>query len=118
MTPTGLDSDTLGRQQDYQATRAARYGRASATSGVRSRPKIEHLINESELMTTYLTLAGMLLLVVSPVLIPITLTVVRLASDRFERNLNRHETIPAGPLPGTVPTFSNLPGVHPAPSPT
>ena len=117
VTRTGLDSDTLGRQQDYQATRAARYGRASATSGVRSRPKIEPLINESELMTTYLTLAGMLLLVVSPVLIPVTLTVVRFASDRFGHNLNRRETITAGPLPGTVSMFSKLPGVHPAPSP-
>ena len=117
MTRTGLDSDTLGRQQDYQATRAARYGRASATSGVRSRPKIEPLINESELMTTYLTIAGMLLLVVSPVLIPVTLTVVRFASDRFGRSLNRRKTITAGPLPGTVSMFSELPGVHPAPSP-
>ena len=68
-------------------------------------------------MTTYLTLAGMLLLVVSPVLIPITLTVVRLASDRFGHNLNRRKTSAAGPLPGTVSTFSKLPGVHPAPSP-
>ena len=68
-------------------------------------------------MTTYLTLAGMLLLVVSPVLIPATLTAVRLASDRFGHNLNRRKTVTAGPLPGTVSMFSELPRVHPAPSP-
>jgi hypothetical protein len=67
-------------------------------------------------MTTYLTLAGMLLFVVSPVLIPAILTVVRYASDRFGHNLHRRKTITAGVVPGTVSVFGNLSGVHPAPS--
>jgi hypothetical protein len=67
-------------------------------------------------MTTYLTLAGMLLFVVSPVLIPAILTVVRYASDRFGHNVHRRKTITAGALPGTVSVFGNLSGVQPNPS--
>jgi hypothetical protein len=67
-------------------------------------------------MTTYLTLVGMLLFVVSPVLIPVTVTVVRLASDRFGHTLNRRKAITARPLHGASPVFSERRGT-PAPSP-
>jgi hypothetical protein len=65
-------------------------------------------------MTTYLTLVGMLLLVVSPVLIPLTVTAVPFCSNRFGRIANWRKTTT---LPGTVPVFSERPGVHAAPSP-
>jgi hypothetical protein len=72
--------------------------------------------DESEMIATYLTLAGMLLLVVSPLLIPLTLTVMRFASGRFGDSPNRRKITTARPLPATVPVFGNLPGVHAAPS--
>jgi hypothetical protein len=53
-------------------------------------------------MTTYLTLVGMLLLVVSPVLIPLTVTVIHFCSDRFGRIANWRKTMAARPLPGPV----------------
>ena len=65
-------------------------------------------------MTTYLTLVGMLLLVVSPVLIPLTVTVIHFCSDRFGRIANWRKTTT---LPRTVPVFSDRPGVQLAPSP-
>jgi hypothetical protein len=68
-------------------------------------------------MTTYLTLFGMLLLVVSPVLIPLTVTVIHFGSARFGPVANcRHAAI-ARPVPGPVPVLSDLPGVRVAPSP-
>jgi hypothetical protein len=81
------------------------------------RHEIESLPNESETMTTYLTLVGMLLLVVSPVLIPLTVTVIHFCSDRFGRIANWRKTMAARPLPGPVPVFSDRPGVPVAPSP-
>ena len=65
-------------------------------------------------MTTYLTLVGMLLLVVSPVLIPLTVTVIHFCSDRFGRIANWRKT---KTLPVTVPVFGERPGIHAAPSP-
>jgi hypothetical protein len=65
-------------------------------------------------MTTYLTLVGMLLLVVSPVLIPLTVTVIHFCSDRFGRIAKWRKTTT---LPGPVPVFSDRPGVQVAPSP-
>ena len=65
-------------------------------------------------MTTYLTLAGMLLLVVFPLLIPITVTAVPYCSNRFGRNANWRKTTK---LAGTVPVLSEWPGVYVAPSP-
>jgi hypothetical protein len=81
------------------------------------RHEIESLPNESETMTTYLTLVGMLLLVVSPVLIPLTVTVIHFCSERFGRMANWRKTMAARPLPGPVPVFSDRPGVQVAPSP-
>lgn len=78
------------------------------------RYEIESLPNESETMTTYLTLVGMLLLVVSPVLIPLTVTVIPFCSDRFGRIAKWRKTTT---LPRTVPVFSDRPGVQLAPSP-
>ena len=78
------------------------------------RHEIESLPNESETMTTYLTLVGMLLLVVSPVLIPLTVTVIHFCSDRFGRIAKWRKTTT---LPRTVPVFSDRPGVQVAPSP-
>jgi hypothetical protein len=77
----------------------------------------ESLPNESEMIATYLTIAGMLLLVLAPVLIPITVTVMRFASDRFGHIPNRRRTITTRPLPATVPVFDDLPGIHAAASP-
>jgi hypothetical protein len=68
-------------------------------------------------MTTYLTLVGMLLLVVFPVLIPLTVTVIHFCSARFGRIANWRKATMARPLPGPVPVLSDLPGVHLAPSP-
>jgi hypothetical protein len=65
-------------------------------------------------MATYLTLVGMLLLVVSPVLIPLTVTVIHFCSDRFGRIAKWRKTTT---LPRTVPVFSDRPGVQLAPSP-
>jgi hypothetical protein len=65
-------------------------------------------------MTTYLTLIGMLLLVIFPLLIPIAVTAVPFCRNRFGRTANRRKTTT---LPGTVPVFSARPGVHAAPSP-
>jgi hypothetical protein len=65
-------------------------------------------------MSTYLTLIGMLLLVVFPVLIPIAVTAVPFCSNRFSRIADRRKTTT---LPGTVPVFSERPGVRAAPSP-
>jgi hypothetical protein len=64
-------------------------------------------------MTTYLTLVGMLLLVVSPLLIPLTVTVIPFCSDRFGRIAKWRKTTT---LPRTVPVFSDRPGVQLAPS--
>jgi hypothetical protein len=50
-------------------------------------------------MTTYLTLVGMLLLVVSPVLIPLTVTVIHFCSDRFGRIANWRKTMAARRFP-------------------
>jgi hypothetical protein len=68
-------------------------------------------------MTTYLTLAGMLLFVIFPLLIPIAVTVAPLCSNRFGRIANWRKTTTARPLPKAVPVISDRPGVHPAPSP-
>jgi hypothetical protein len=68
-------------------------------------------------MTTYLTLVGMLLLVVFPVLIPLTVTVIHFGSARFGRIANWRRTTTARPLPGPVHVLSDLPGVRVAPSP-
>jgi hypothetical protein len=68
-------------------------------------------------MTTYLTLFGMLLLVVFPVLIPLTVTVTHFCSTRFGRVANRRRTTTARPLPEPVHVLSALPGVQVAPSP-
>jgi hypothetical protein len=68
-------------------------------------------------MTSYLTLFGMLLLVVFPVLIPLTVTVIHLGSTRFELIAGWRKTTTARPLPGPVPVFSDRPGVQLAPSP-
>jgi hypothetical protein len=65
-------------------------------------------------MTSYLTLFGMLLLVVFPVLIPLTVTVIHLGSTRFGRIAKWRKTTT---LPRTVPVFSDRPGVQLAPSP-
>jgi hypothetical protein len=65
-------------------------------------------------MTTYLTLIGMLLLVVFPVLIPVAVTAVPFCSNRFSRIADRRKTTT---LPGTVPLLSARPEVHAAPSP-
>jgi hypothetical protein len=65
-------------------------------------------------MTSYLTLFGMLLLVVFPVLIPLTVTVIHLGSTRFELIAGWRKTTT---LPRTVPVFSDRPGVQLAPSP-
>jgi hypothetical protein len=59
----------------------------------------------------------MLLLVVSPVLIPLTITVIHFCSDRFGRIANWRKTTVARPLPGPVPMSSDRPGVQVAPSP-
>jgi hypothetical protein len=69
------------------------------------------------MFATYLTLAGMLLLVVAPLLIPVTLTVMHFASNRFGHNPTRNKTTTARPLRGTVSVFGELPRVQPAPSP-
>ena len=65
-------------------------------------------------MTTYLTLVGMLLLVVSPLLIPLTVTVIPFCSNRFRRIVKWRKTTT---LPGPVPVFSDRPRVQLAPSP-
>jgi hypothetical protein len=68
-------------------------------------------------MTTYLTLVGMLLLVLFPLLIPVAVTVVPICSNRFGRIANWRKTTTARPLPRSVPVFSERPGVLAAPSP-
>jgi hypothetical protein len=68
-------------------------------------------------MTTYLTLFGMLLMVVFPVLIPLTVTVIHFCSTRFERIASWRNTAVARPVLGPVPVLSNPPGVRVAPSP-
>jgi hypothetical protein len=65
-------------------------------------------------MTTYLTLVGMLLLVVSPLLIPVTVTVIPFCSNRFGSIAKRRKTTT---LQGPVPVFSDRPAVQLAPSP-
>jgi hypothetical protein len=65
-------------------------------------------------MTTYLTLVGMLLFVVSPLLIPVTVTVISFCSNRFGSIARWRKTTM---LPGPVPVFSDRPGVQLAPSP-
>ena len=65
-------------------------------------------------MTTYLTLVGMLLLVVSPLVIPLTITVMPFCSNGFGRIAKWRKTTT---LPRTVPVFSDRPGVQLAPSP-
>jgi len=65
-------------------------------------------------MTAYLTLIGMMLLVVFPLLIPIAVTAVPFCSNRFGRIANRRKT---KTLPVTVPVFSERRGLHAAPSP-
>lgn len=69
------------------------------------------------MITTYLTLAGMVLLVVAPLLIPITVTAMGFASERFGNSPNRRKNITTRTLPATVPMFGDSPGVHTAPSP-
>jgi hypothetical protein len=68
-------------------------------------------------VTTYLTLFGMLLLVVFPVLIPLSVTVIHFGSTRFGRIANRHRTTTALTLPEPVHVLNALPGVQLAPSP-
>jgi hypothetical protein len=68
-------------------------------------------------MTTYLTLVGMLLLVVFPVLIPLLVTVIHFGSGRFGRIANWRRTTMARPLPGPVQVLTDLPGVRVARSP-
>jgi hypothetical protein len=68
-------------------------------------------------MTTYLTLVGMLLFVVFPLLIPVAVAAVPFCSNRFGRIANRRKTTTPRPLPRAVPMFSDRPGVHAAPSP-
>jgi hypothetical protein len=68
-------------------------------------------------MTTYLTLVGMLLLVVFPVLIPLTVTVIHFCSARFGRIASRRNTAMARPVPGPALMLSNPPRVRVAPSP-
>ena len=65
-------------------------------------------------MTIYLTLVGMLLLVVSRPLIPLTVTVIPFCSDRFGP-IAKWRKITT--LPRTVPVFSERLGVQVAPSP-
>jgi hypothetical protein len=65
-------------------------------------------------MATYLTLVGMLLLVVSPLAIPVTVTAIPFCSNRFRRIAKWRKTTT---LPRTVSALSELPGVHAAPSP-
>jgi hypothetical protein len=67
-------------------------------------------------MSTYLTLIGMLLFVLFPLLIPIAVTAAPLCSNRFGRIANWRKTATARPLPRAVPVFSDRPGVHAAPS--
>jgi hypothetical protein len=78
--------------------------------------KIEPQPNESETMATYLTLVGMLLLVVFPVLIPLTVTVIHFCSARFGRIASWRNTATVRPVPGRFPVLSDLPGVRVAPS--
>jgi len=68
-------------------------------------------------MTTYLTLLGMLLLVIFPVLIPVTVTVIHFCSVRFGRIPSWRGTVRARPVPGPLPVLSDLPAVRVAPSP-
>jgi hypothetical protein len=68
-------------------------------------------------MTTYLTLFGMLVLVVFPVLIPVIVTVIHFCSARFGRIASWPNTAMARLVPGPVPVLSDLPGVRVAPSP-
>jgi hypothetical protein len=68
------------------------------------------------MIATYLTLAGMLLLVISPLLIPVTLTVMHFAVNKFGHSPSR-ETVAARTLPGTVLVLGELPGAHRAPAP-
>ena len=65
-------------------------------------------------MTTYLTLVGMLLFVVSPLLIPVIVTVIPFCSNRFGSIARWRKTTT---LPRAVPVFSDRPGVQVAPSP-
>jgi hypothetical protein len=113
----GLNAETLGRQQDNAKGAYRRYRRASAISAYGPAPEFASYLNESEKMTTYLTLVGMLLFVTFPLLIPIAVTMAPLCSNRFGRIANWRKTTTARPLPSVVPVFSDRPGVHPAPSP-
>jgi hypothetical protein len=106
----------LNDNRTKQRTHVSRYGHA-CHDRVWSVTKIEPQPNESETMTTYLTLFGMFLLVVFPVLIPLTVTVIHLGSARFGRIASWRNTALARPVPGPVPVLSDLPGVRVAPSP-
>ena len=68
-------------------------------------------------MATYLTLFGMLLLVVFPVLIPLTVTVIHFGSARFGRIASWRNTATARPIPVAGPVLIDPPGVRVAPSP-
>jgi hypothetical protein len=68
-------------------------------------------------MATYLTLVGMLLLVVFPVVIPVTVTVIHFCSARFGRTTRWRNIVTARPVRGPFPVLSDLPGVRVAQSP-
>ena len=106
----------LNDNRTTQRTHVSRYGHA-CHGGVWSATKVEAQPNESETMTTYLTLFGMLLLVVFPALIPLTVTVIHFGSARFGRIANWRRTTMARPLPEPVHVVSDLPVVQVAPSP-
>jgi hypothetical protein len=67
-------------------------------------------------MATYLTLVGMLLLVVFPVVIPVAVTVIHFCSARFGR-ITWRNIVTARPVRGPFPVLSDLPGVRVAQSP-
>lgn len=114
MTRTGLSPETLGGQQDH--TKGACCALQPCLGDLRewSAAKFKSYLNESEIMTTYLTLVGMLLLVVSPLVIPLTVTVIPFCSNRFGRIAKWRRTTT---LPRTVSVFSDRSGVQAAPSP-
>ena len=66
-------------------------------------------------MTTYLTLVGILLLVVFPLLIPVAVTVVPFCSNRFGRIANWRKTTTPRPLPRAVPSVQRPARGHAAP---
>jgi hypothetical protein len=114
VTRTGLNAETLGRQQDHTKGACSALQPCLGRLRVWSAAKFKSYLNESEIMTTYLTLVGMLLLVVSPLLIPLTVTVIPFCSNRFGRIAKWRKSTT---LPRTVPVFSDRLGVHAAPSP-